>query len=62
MTRVRALWLLGLVVLTSSCAKPQQLGGLGVFNPNGFEGRMALVGELGTTQAAVTQAEATQRE
>lgn len=33
------------LVVTTSCAKPAQLGGLGVFNPQGFAGRMALAGE-----------------
>jgi len=31
--------------IVAGCAKPAQLGGLGVFNPNGFEGRMALASE-----------------
>lgn len=33
-------WLLPLAL--AGCAAPAQRGGLGVFNPNGFEGRMAL--------------------
>jgi hypothetical protein len=30
----------------SEFGKPAQTGGLGVFNPNGFEGRVALAGKL----------------
>lgn len=39
-------------VLTTSCAQPAQLGGLGVFNPRGFEGRMALAGRLHAAPAS----------
>jgi hypothetical protein len=43
----RASSALGLLLLTlSGCAKPAQLGGLGVFNPKGLEGRMALARKL----------------
>jgi len=37
--------------IVAGCAKPAQLGGLGVFNPNGFEGRMALASEYRDNQA-----------
>ena len=35
-----------LLLLLFGCAKPAQLGGLGVFNPNGLEGRMALASRV----------------
>jgi hypothetical protein len=35
-----------LPLLACSCAEPAQLGGLGVFRPQGFEGRMALANRV----------------
>ena len=37
-------WLL--LLLAFGCAEPAQLGGLGVFRPQGFEGRMALASRV----------------
>jgi hypothetical protein len=37
-------WILLLVAV--SCAKPAQSGGLGVFNPRGLEGRLALANRV----------------
>lgn len=45
MNIAQALGLLALVAAVPGCAKPAQLGGLGVFNPRGFEGRVALAGQ-----------------
>lgn len=46
MTHARWLLLLVLAAAPTGCGKPVQSGGLGVFNPNGFEGRVALAGKL----------------
>lgn len=47
---------LGLFTLALfGCAKPAQLGGLGVFNPNGLEGRMALAGRVKAPVAAAPE-------
>jgi hypothetical protein len=51
----RVLWVLLLVVAlvtTAGCAKPVQSGGLGVFNPAGFEGRMALAGAYSANRSS----------
>jgi hypothetical protein len=42
-----ASWIaVGILLPTMGCAPPAQLGGLGVFNPRGFEGRLALTDRL----------------
>jgi hypothetical protein len=35
-----------LALSAASCAEPAQLGGLGVFNPNGVNGRMQLASRV----------------
>lgn len=55
MTYSRSLRVLFQVVVigtTIGCAKPVQSGGLGVFNPVGFEGRIALAGEYSANGSA----------
>lgn len=46
MTHACWLLLLVLVAAATGCGKPVQRGGLGVFNPNRFEGRVAPAGKL----------------
>ncbi|MGE5786795.1 MAG: hypothetical protein ACM3ZE_19535 [Myxococcales bacterium] len=49
------LWLVG------GCAEPAQLGGLGVFNPNGLAGRMTLAGRVnGAAVEGNSRAESTE--
>ncbi len=39
----------------TGCAEPAQLGGLGVFNPNGLEGRMALASRVKAPSAVAPE-------
>ena len=48
-----AVWLL--VLLQSGCAEPAQLGGLGVFNPRGLSGRMAIANRVNGSAARQSQ-------
>lgn len=42
---------LGLLLGLLGCSKPAQLGGLGVFNPRGLEGRLALADRVNGSAA-----------
>lgn len=47
--------------LVCGCAEPAQLGGLGVLNPNGLAGRMALAGRVnGAAAEADSRPESTE--
>jgi hypothetical protein len=52
MTRARHLVLSVVFLCLPSCSPPVQRGGLGVFNPQGFQGRVALVGQYVPSGAA----------
>lgn len=50
------LWLVWSLGALAGCAEPAQLGGLGVFNPSGFAGRMALASRVKATPSGETEA------
>jgi hypothetical protein len=51
MRRSIELVLAGFALTLLGCAEPAQLGGLGVLNPSGFAGRMALAGRVNGSAA-----------
>jgi hypothetical protein len=40
------------IACATACAKPAQLGGLGVFNPRGLEGRIAMSNRVNRATSA----------
>ncbi|HEY5956296.1 MAG TPA: hypothetical protein VIV60_07080 [Polyangiaceae bacterium] len=50
---VKRFWIL--LVLATGCAEPVQSGGLGVFHPQDFAGRMALVSRLKSSDAGTPE-------